>query len=136
VHFLLLFAASLSCPVLTTASVAGVLGEVQVTVTGPDCVFNRTDYKLTVEVSQLSAPDKFADFAVSNCHGALETTSLSAIGNEALACRFANLADKVVGRVRNRAFVLFLNTTGKAQDAKSVRTKITALSEQVAGNLF
>ena len=135
-HLLLLFAASLSCPVLTTASVAGVLGEVQVTVAGPECVFTGADYKLTVEVTQLAAPDKFSDFAASNCRGALETTPLRAIGNEALACRFANLADKIVGRVRNRAFVLFLNTTDKAQDARSMRTKITALSEQVAGNLF
>jgi hypothetical protein len=136
VHLLLLFAASLSCPVLTSASVAGVLGEVQLTVTGSECVFTRADYRLTVEVNQLPAPDKFADFATSNCRGSLETTALRAIGNEAVACRFANLADKIVGRVRNRAFVLFLNTSDKAQDAKSVRTKITALSEQVAGNLF
>jgi hypothetical protein len=136
VHFLLLFAASLSCPVLTTASVAGVLGEVKVTVNSAKCVFTRADYELSVEVSELTAPDRFADFATSNCRGSLETTALKAIGNEAVACRFANVADKVVGRVRNRAFVLFLNTTDKGQDAKSVRTKIITLTEQVAGNLF
>jgi len=136
VNLLLLFLSALICPVLTTASVAGVLGEVQVTVTGAECVFTREDYKLTVDVTQLTAPDKFADFAASTCRGSLETTPLKAIGNEALACRFVSLTDKVVGRVRNRAFVLSLNTSDKSQDAKSVRTKITALSEQVAGNLF
>ena len=54
VHFLLLFAASLSCPVLTTASVAGVLGEVKVTVNSAKCVFTRADYELSVEVSELT----------------------------------------------------------------------------------
>lgn len=138
---LVLLAASLSCPVLSTASVSGVFGEVQLNVTTAEkgarltCVFMRTDYRLSVDVSELAAPAKFSSFAASNCRGG-EALAVKAIGNEAVACRVGTVVDKVVGRVRNQVFVLSLNTTDKTADAKSIRTKIIGLAEQVAGNLF
>jgi hypothetical protein len=142
---LLLLGAALSCPVLSTASVAGVFGEVQASVKkaekgmGVTCEFRATEHQLKVEVSELRSADKFADFAATQCQGGRDSAPVRAIGNEATACRIGtggNVVEKVVGRVRNQAFVLALNTTGKVSDAGSLRTKIIGLSEQVAGNLF
>lgn len=141
-QLILLLAASLSCPVLSTASVAGAFGEMQADVTKTDkgvtCVFARAEYRLSVEVSELAA-GKFADFVKTNCKGSRDVVTLKAIGNEAAACSLGTggkVTEKVVGRVRNQAFVFFLNSTDQAADAGTVRTKIVALSEQVAGNLF
>ena len=121
-HLLLLLAGSLNCPVLSTASVSAVLGEVQVSVKNAMCEFKGTKYQLKVDVSELGAGETFASFALRNCPG--ETVALKGIGNEAVACEGG-----VVGRVRNQVFVLTLNT-------KSMRTQLIGLAEQVAGNLF
>ncbi len=120
-YSLLLFAATLSCPVLSTASVAGVLGEVQVSVKDGVCEFKGAEYQLKVEVRELGG-EKFAAFASRNCPG--ETEALRGIGNEAVACDAG-----VVGRVRNQVLVLTLNT-------KSMRSKLIGLADQVAGNLY
>ncbi len=144
-HLLLLWAASLSCPVVSSASVASVFGTTETSVAKPEkgkgvtCEFTGAESRLRVEVSELEAADKFAGFAASQCQGGGETVTLKGLGSEAIACSLGtrgNVAEKVVGRVRNQAFVLFLHTTDKAADSRGVRTKIMGLAELVAGNLF
>jgi hypothetical protein len=144
-HLLLLFAASLSCPVLNAATARGALGEVQATVVGSEknpgysCQFTALDSELSIEVGTLAAPSQFAHFAESACQGGRDVTPLRAIGNEAMACSFVaghQVVEKAVGRVRNQTFVIRLSVTNDAANTKSIRSKTTALAEQVAGNLF
>lgn len=128
---LLLLAAGLTCPVLNLATARGVLGEVQLSVSHNTCRFTSSDSELTIEIGALTEPSQFAHFAESACQGGRDVTALKAIGNEATACT-VQTAETVVGRVRNQTFVIRLT----APNAKSLRTKTTALAEQVAGNLF
>ncbi len=143
---LMLLATSLTCPVMNAATAAGALGgEVQATMTrseksaGYTCQFTRAGSELTIEVGTLTAPDQFTRFAESACHGGRDIMPLKAIGNEAIACSLGTshqVVEKAVGRVRNQSFVLRLSTADDAGNAKSIRSKNTALAELVAGNLF
>jgi len=133
-----LLAAALSCPSLKTATARGAVGEdAQVTVIPAEraavytCQFKGTDAELIIEVGTLDAAGQFAHFAETACRGGHDVAPLKAIGNEAIACT-VQTAEKVVGRVRNRTFVIRLS----AANAKSLRGKASALAEQVAGNLF
>lgn len=74
-----------------------------------------------------------------------DATSMRAVGNEAEECssRGANnmRVEKVVGRVRNRAFILSWTipnpeTGPNALSQETVREKMRNLSEQVAGSMF
>ncbi len=145
IHLLLLFAGGISCPVLNTATARGAIGEVQASVThseknaGFTCRFAGAEAELTVEVSKLTAASEFAHFAESACEGGREVVPLTAIGNEAFACSLGaggQIAEKVVSRVRNQAFVIQVSASDKAATVKSMRRKIMMLAEQVAGNLF
>ena len=144
-NLLLLVAASVTCPALDTATVAGAIGEVQVAVTRPEkgagytCLFTRADYELKLEISELAAADQFRHLVDDSCQGGRDVTPVKAIGNEAVICSLGNdshIAEKLVSRVRNQAFVIFLNTTDRSADVKSIRAKSRMLAEQVAGNLF
>ncbi len=142
----LLFAASVSCPVMNAATAGSALGgEVQVTVTrseknsGYTCQFSRDGSELIIEIGRLSAPDQFARFAETACQGGRDVAPLKAIGNEGVACSLGTghqVVEKAVGRVRNQTFVLRFSTTDEAANTKSIRSKNTALAELVAGNLF
>jgi hypothetical protein len=74
-----------------------------------------------------------------------EATSMRAVGNEAVECssRSSNgmRVETVVGRVRNRAFVLLWTipnpeTGPNAFSQEMVREKMRNLAEQVAGSMF
>jgi hypothetical protein len=137
---LLLLAAAgvMSCPVLTTATARGAIGEVQLKVThseknsGYTCEFTGNEIELTVEVSTLPGPGQFSRFADTACQGGRDILQLKAIGNEAVACS-SGAAEKVVGRVRNQAFLIRLNSIGAAKPSRSAARD---LAETVAGNLF
>ena len=133
-----LLAASLNCPVLNTPTARGAVGEdVQVTVIQSEkaaaytCQFKAADAELVIEVGTLAAAGQFAHFAETACEGGHDIAALKAIGNEAVACTVQTV-EKVAGRVRNQTFVIRLTSA----NANSLRTKTTALAEQVAGNLF
>ena len=128
---LLLLAAGLTCPVLNLATARGVLGEVQLSASHNTCRFTSSDSELTIEIGTITGPSQFAHFAESACQGGRDVTQLKAIGNEATACTVQTV-ETVVGRVRNQTFIIRLT----APNTKSLRTKTTALAEQVAGNLF
>jgi hypothetical protein len=133
---LLLFAAAMNCPVLTTPTARGAIGDVQVKVShsGKDaekdsytCQFTGADSELVIEVSTLASAGQFAHFAETACDGAHGKTALKGIGNEAVACTL-DAAEKIAGRVRNQAFLIRLT--------KSSRSVARDIAETVAGNLF
>lgn len=107
-----------------------------------DCSFVRqsglTSGELNIDVRTMNEPAKeFASFT-SRCgtHG----TPLKAIGNEAIACSAHDKSgrpfEQVVGRVRDRAFVIRLSIKDPAITEDSVRERARKVAEQVAGNLF
>ena len=109
--FLLLAAAAgaMSCPVLTTATARGAIGDVQLKMThsekdsGYTCQFTGAEIELTIEVSTLPGPGQFARFTDTACQGGRDIIQLKAIGNEAVACTLSG-AQKVAGRAPQSVF--------------------------------
>lgn len=140
------------CPWLNAATAGGVLGgEVQTSVTAltsqgdATCEFKRTQdsvvFTLRIAVQTMTHPlSDFASF-LAQCGGT--TLPLTAIGNEAVQCVANNGSDdgeeKVIGRVRDRAFVIAVkvNSTKRPATAKGGLSKEARnVAEQVAGALF
>jgi hypothetical protein len=124
------------CPWLNAATAGGLLGGVvQVTVTGTSCEFGRQTgaeaATLWIEVNPISAPHP-------HCGPGAEP--LAAIGNEAAACAYQGkpgwMAEQVVGRVRDHAFLVRIGTNNNSARAQALREKVRNLAEQVAGILF
>ncbi len=135
-----------SCPWLNAATAGGVLGGpiTRATTTraaaGDDrsCEFIRRDgsllFELRIEVETMSSPAKdFASYAV-RCHSA--AVPLKAIGNEALACSDGQLTEQVVGRVRDRFFLIRIGTNDRSAQPTALRDEARRVAEQVAGILF
>ena len=139
-----------SCPWLNAATAGGFLGGPVTGVTvkrataGDDasCEFVRHEasvaLNLRIEVETMRSPAKdFASYAA-RCHSA--ATPLKAIGSEAAhACsdeRSGQLAEQVVGRVRDRAFLVRISTSERAAQPDALRDKARKVAEQVAGILF
>jgi len=137
------------CPWLNAATAGGVLGgdvKAQVTRANPNsedagCIFElRRDgsfSRLTIDVTTMRAPrTEFAGWLAKCGSGA---THLNAIGNDAVACGGADQAarwERVVGRVRDRAFVIEMKTNERSVTSDALREKIRGVAEQVAGILF
>ncbi len=143
------YGAASSCPFLNPATAAGVLGgTVVAAVTRPaknnddaHCDFtreNRTGKQvLTIEVMTMTHPQK--EFAMFLARCSSSPAALRAIGNEAVACSFGReptIAEQVIGRVRDRAFVVEVSTTVKTAGRPELREQARDVAEQVAGNLF
>jgi hypothetical protein len=145
--------AEVQCPWLNAATAAGVLGgEVQASATpltpqgDTTCEFKRTDHSdvfaLTIAVHTMAVPSK--DFAtyLGRCSGT--AISLKAIGNQAVQCVSSNGAggggEQIIGRVRDRAFVIDLNRSSPRQPTSSASGGLSEearnVAEQVAGALF
>jgi hypothetical protein len=144
--------AEVQCPWLNAATAAGVLGgEVQANATAftlqgdTTCEFKRADHSalfaLTIAVHTMAFPSK--DFAtyLSRCSGT--QVSLKAIGNEAIQCVPSNGSgngeEQIIGRVRDRAFVIDLRRSATKQPTTStsgLSDEARNLAEQVAGALF
>jgi hypothetical protein len=133
------------CPWLNAATASGILGgPVAITVTraktGDDatCDFVRHEgslvQELRIEVETMRSPAKAFASYVARCHST--AVPLKAIGNEALACSDGQLAEQVVGRVRDRAFLVRISTTDRSGQQTVLRDKIRKIAEQVAGILF
>jgi hypothetical protein len=138
-------AAANTCPWLNAATAGGVLGGqvTNLTITrahaGDDatCEFIRRDgsllLDLRIEVETMPSPAKdFATYAA-RCHSA--AVPLKAIGNEALSCNDEG-AGQIVGRVRDRAFVVRISTTDHSTSLNALSEKARKIAEQVAGILF
>lgn len=144
--------AQTQCPWLNAATAAGVLGgEVQANATAltpqgdTTCDFKRTQqsvvFTLKIAVHTMALPSK--DFATYLAQCAGTPVPLKAIGNEAFQCVPSNSSDnsgeQIIGRVRDRAFVIDIrrgstrqptsSQTGLSEEARNV-------AEQVAGALF
>jgi hypothetical protein len=120
------------CTWLNAATAAGVLGgEVQMTVTEGSCEFVRQENSLRIEVRPTNAPH-------AQCVSPAEP--LKAIGNEAQACAYHGkpgwVAEQVVGRVRDQAFLVRISTRDQSAAPKVLREKARKIAEQVAGILF
>jgi hypothetical protein len=137
-------AAAEGCPWLNAATAGGVLGgPVTVTVkrapAGDDasCDFVRHAgslmFELRIEVETMRSPAKDFSSYAARCHS--NAVPLKAIGNEALACSDEG-AEQIVGRVRNRAFVVRLGTNDRSTQPAALREKARQIAEQVAGILF
>ncbi|MBV9761966.1 MAG: hypothetical protein JO340_15495 [Acidobacteriaceae bacterium] len=107
-----------------------------------DCTFTRHSGSMTgelrIEVRTMNDPAReFSNFAA-RCdpHG----TALNAIGNEASECAVDGKAgentEQVVGRVRDRAFVIRLRVSGPSMPPELLREKVRKAAEIVSGNLF
>lgn len=143
-------AADETCPWLNAATADGVLGgSVTTSVTHPNktpedaiCEFVRRQgtllYSLRIDVQTMSAPkSQFASFKA-QCGTRVE--ALRAIGNEAVACSHEpdkeRTSEQVIGRVRDRAFLVRLSTTDSSLPRDAIREKARSVAEQVAGILF
>jgi hypothetical protein len=161
--------ADAKCPWLNAATAAGVLGgEVQMTVTAPmehtpgqgtyqnqdqirmdrfdvNCEFNRKAdsgiFTLKIIVETMKDPAKeFAGY-LARCTGT--PVPLRAIGNEAVFCAVKTGAvtgeEKIVARVRDRAFVLTVirpPVPSAPATVDGVRDDTRNIAEQIAGSLF
>ena len=135
-----------TCPWLNAATAGGVLGGPITRATtrraaaGDDasCEFIRQDgsllFELRIEVETTpSAAKDFSAYAA-RCHSA--AVPLKAIGNQALACSDGQLAEQVVGRVRDRVFLIRIGTNDRSAQTSALRDKARKVAEQVAGILF
>ena len=137
------------CPWLNAATAGGFLGgpatETKIIRPGAGddaaCTFISPESSLTelrIEVNTMAAAAK--DFRSYSARCQSQVMPLKAIGNEALLCnddtRDGRVAAQVVGRVRNRAFVVRIVAKGQSVDRAMLREKCSRLAEQVAGILF
>src|SRR5579875_2468013 len=116
------------CLYLNTATASGVLGGPAASqVSGDTCVFTHDASELRIEVQSINL------FYKPNCGP--NPTSVKAIGNEAYACsvdaKNGTAAEQVVGRVRDRAFLVRLSSRRAPRAA--LREKARSVAEQVAG---
>jgi hypothetical protein len=107
-----------------------------------ECVFVRQPGSVTgelrIDVRTMSESEKeFASYAA-RC--GIHATPLKAIGNEAGACTVngsvGQLSEQVVGRVRDRVFIIHLSTNDSLMTQSTLREKARKVAELVAGNLF
>jgi hypothetical protein len=100
-------------------------------------------YQLNIEVHTLENPTiDYAEY-LARCNS---NVPLTAIGNEAVLCRadtgaarVTSATDEVIGRVRNRIFVLTLNRPTQAaveSNVNELHEDTRNIAEQVAGSLF
>src|ERR1700733_12398274 len=138
------------CPWLNAATAGGVLGgEVQsstvaVTPEGDGtCRFvlkqASSTFTLSIDVHTMPLPTKTFATYLAQCNGT--TLTLTAIGNEAVQCisrSFSSGEEQVIGRVRDRAFVLTINANlAKQSPAKTgLIPEKRNVAEQVARSLF
>ncbi len=139
------------CPWINEATARGILGG-GVTVTANVnnqgagvCNFSRQQggvtHELRISVDLMTDIPKVFSVYLAQCPP--KSASLRAIGNEAVICDIQGkehgYAEKVVGRVRNQAFVV--TVCSSAQDDPSMtpemrRDKAILIAEMVAGILF
>jgi hypothetical protein len=138
------------CPWLNAATAAGVLeGPVTVSVTYFDqdnsdasCEFTRkTDHNVrTLRIEVNTMKDLSHEFPRYLAKCAQDAKPLRAIGNEAIVCsvpgKRSPVAEQVVSRVRDRAFIVDVFSNGVISERDAMRDKAQKIAEQVAGFLF
>lgn len=139
------------CPWMNRATASGVLdGEAGPAEVGAVADVSSCDFRylkdgetlvLSIRVAQMK--DRGKEFPAFTSECGEDKTILRAIGNEAAMCPFYGAGntrgERVVGRVRLRAFVVTLSTNahgGKAMPREILREKVKLVAEQLAGALF
>jgi len=141
------------CPWLNQATASGVLGgaassSVETGSTGQAvCAFHfqkgDTAYDLRIRVERMKDYSKEFDLYQKTCGS--QKLPLAAIGNEATLCEIEGRKKKsaqgeqVVGRVRDRAFIVSVSTSGtndRSMTRDVLKQKASGVAEQVAGALF
>lgn len=126
-----------TCPWMNAATAGGFLGGrisgIKVTRAqasdDASCEFVARDGSvLSISVETMNSPPTDFPSYLARCHSPAEP--LKAIGNKAVACNDQG-AEQVIGRVRNRAFVIRIKAEGG-----DLRDKARKVAEQVAGILF
>lgn len=142
-----------NCPWLNAATAGGVLGgAVNVTVTNTNktsddatCYFSRQSLQVVdaLQIRVITMRDPAKEFASYKEPCGANANPLKAIGNEAIECslegKAGQYAQQVIGRVRNRAFIVNLGTSMRndpVMTPDSMRAKVRSVAEQVTGNLF
>jgi hypothetical protein len=141
------------CPWLNQATASGFLG-------GPasslvengspgeaTCAFHyqkgNTRYDLQIKVERMKGSS--IDFGPYKALCGSDSVPLRAIGNEALLCSLQRKGEgmvhgeQVVGRVRDRAFIVSVSTNAGDDPSMSMevlKEKVSDIAEQVAGALF
>lgn len=138
------------CPWLNEATAAGALGgPVTSTVAHPgknsgdaNCEFVYRDGStaLTLEIDVETMAEGTNTFASYTARCGPNVEALRAIGNEAVACSLPikkkAIAEQVVGRVRDRAFIVRVTSNTDSLEPIVLRQKARKIAEQVAGFLF
>lgn len=138
------------CPWLNAATAAGVLeGPVTVTVSFSDphntdgvCEFiHKVDHSvrtLRIEVGTMTDLSQEFPRYVAKCKG--DARPVKAIGNEATECAAPGakqqVAEQVVSRVRDRAFIVGVSSNDPSAKPDVIREKAAKIAQQVAGILF
>jgi hypothetical protein len=138
------------CPWLNAATASGFLGgEATMSVTpltvkgDATCEFALTQsahtFTLRIAVHTMSQPSQEYSAFVAKCDGV--KTPLRTIGNEAVYCVASgrNGAEQIVGRVRDRAFLISIasvSSVSGTKDRGSPSEEAINLAQQVAGALF
>lgn len=112
--------AQANCPWLNAATAAGVLGgPVQMAVSDMNknsgdatCTFTRTQSPDNLKIRVITMANPISEFETLKKSCGPEANHLRAIGNEAIACAVPAHSEqqeqKVIGRIRNRAFIITL----------------------------
>lgn len=134
--FALLFQPSgKSCPWLEDATAKGILGGPVTSENGPTtCTFireeGRTRVEAHIEVRNLAPQGD--EFARLRARCGKKATPLTGVGTEAYACN----AQEIIGRVRDRAFIIRMKAGGKRIPKTTVEQDLRTIAEHVAGSLF
>ncbi len=141
------------CPWINKATVEGVLGtaateSVKVDKGPPVTTVCRFQAEGTSSTSDLQIDvvqmiDTATEFPIYKAECGAKASPLRAIGNEAEMCSLKTAgmtyAAKVIGRVRDRAFIVLLKMnagSGRTMTEDMVQEKVGGVAEQVAGSLF
>lgn len=139
------------CPWMNQATASGLIAtpmdapQMQGTFPNITCVYTSTPAAeittLTIQVAQMAKVSSEFSGYMAKCSGG--KVLLKAIGNEAEMCPVDGLprtrAEIVVGRVRDRAFVVTLSRTGRLKapiQRDTMESQTHAVAEQIAGFLF
>jgi hypothetical protein len=135
------------CPWINTATVVDApdptVSEVQSSVAndGDTCVFHfrKADSVYSVQIAIHAAAGNGRDMAADEAQCKSDKVTLAHIGNEAILCSTGAHAERAIGRVRDKIFVITIDAKGEhgsAGTAKPLRDMASLFAGQVAGNLF
>ncbi len=139
-----------ACPWLNSATASGVLGGAVTSVVTHEsknkddatCEYTSKTGAFTeaLRITVNTMANRQRDFAryISQCGPS--STSMRAIGNEAVACTYrkndGEQGEQIISRVRDRAFWVRVTTNSTLAMHESLREQARNVAEQVAGFLF